>query len=258
MPVTPDPLRIARLAADAAGAVALRAFGRTLKVETKADHTPVTAIDRAAETTARRIIGRAFPEDGFLGEEFGDTRPGADARWIIDPIDGTKAYIRGMPIWGTLIARQERGRITTGAMALPALGHRMWARKGGGAFLDGRRVRVSRHRTIRGAYILNGDLDGFVRRGALKNLGAIARKAATIRSLGDCAAYRWVIEGRAEAMIESTVSAWDVAALEIIVEEAGGRITDWSGGKSWHANKESNVVASNGRIHDELLRLLKR
>src|SRR5688572_23677269 len=110
MPSRPDPLTVARRAADAAGAVALRSFGRKLKVERKSDDTPVTAIDRAAERTARQVIARALPEDGFLGEEFGDTRPGAEARWIIDPIDGTKSYIRGIPYWGTMIAREVRGR----------------------------------------------------------------------------------------------------------------------------------------------------
>ena len=255
MAARPDPLRIALRAADAAGAVALRSFGRKLRVMTKADRTPVTAIDRAAETTARRVIARAFPEDGFLGEEFGDTRPGAEARWIIDPIDGTKSYIRGIPFWGTLVAREVRGRITTGAVTLPALGYRMWAHRGRGAWLNGRRIRVSRHGTLRGAYLLNGDLDAFMKRGALPRIGAIAARSAIIRSLGDCGAYVWVAGGKADAMIEAAVSPWDVAALKVIIEEAGGRVTDWRGRDT---HMISDIVASNGRLHAALLRRLKR
>ncbi len=248
-------LRVALAAAEKSGAIAHRAFGTRLKVETKADHTPVTAIDRACEEAMRRTITRAFPQDGFLGEEYGSTNPGADIRWIIDPIDGTKGYLRGIPFWGCLIAREVRGWLDVGVIHLPALGHTLWAVRGRGAFLDGRRIRVSRVADLRRAYVLNGDLEAFVQRGALARLARIARRSAVVRSLGDCAAYRWVATGNAEAVIEASLHPWDVAAVKIIVEEAGGRVTDWRGRDS---HLIDNIVASNGRLHRRVLSLLRR
>lgn len=248
-------LRTALAASRRAGAIALRAFGTRLVIETKADATPVTAIDRACEEAIRRTIHRAYPTDGFLGEEYGSTNPGAAIRWIIDPIDGTKGYLRGMPFWGNLIAREVRGRLDVGVVRLPALGQTLWAVRGGGAFLNGRRIRVSRTGSLRRAYLLNGDLEAFVSRRALPRLARIAQSVAVVRSLGDCAAYRWVASGHAEAVIEAALHPWDVAAIKIIIEEAGGKVTDWQGRDS---HMIRNIVASNGRLHAQLLRLLKR
>jgi histidinol phosphatase-like enzyme (inositol monophosphatase family) len=247
-------LPVALRAARCAGAIALRAFGTRLRVHTKADATPVTAIDRAGELAIRRIIARAFPADGFLGEEHGSTRPDAPVRWIMDPIDGTKNYIRGIPFWGTLVAREVLGRIDVGVVCFPALRQTLWAARGGGAFLDGRRIRVSRVSDLNRAYIQHGDLEAFHKRGALPRLAAIAARCAMIRSFGDCPAYRWVASGQAEAMIEASISPWDIAALKIIVEEAGGRMTDWRG-RDTHMLDQ--VIASNGRLHRPLLNLLR-
>jgi len=250
----PDDLKIALEAAQAAGRVAMRAFGRRVRVEHKADATPVTEYDRAGEAAARRVIARAFPSDGVLGEEFGTTRAGAEARWLIDPIDGTKSFIRGLPYWGTLVAREVRGRLTAGVIHLPAMGRTIWAARGRGAFLNGKRVRVSRHATLRGACVLHADLDTFVRYRALNGFRAIARRGAIIKAIGDCPAYVWLASGRVEAMIEPEVDPWDIAAPRIIIEEAGGRVTDWQGRDS-HLIK--NVIATNGRIHGPLLRILR-
>jgi histidinol phosphatase-like enzyme (inositol monophosphatase family) len=247
-------LRVALAAAHRAGAIAMRAFGTRLTIETKADATPVTVIDRACEEAMRKTITRAFPTDGFLGEEYGSTNPGADIRWIIDPIDGTKGYLRGLPFWGCMIAREVRGRLDVGVVHMPALRQTLWATRGGGAFLDGRRIRVSRTTSLRKSYILNGDLEAFAHRGALPRLGRIARSAGVVRSLGDCAAYRWVATGNAEAVIEAALHPWDVAAIKIIIEEAGGRVTDWAG-RNDHMIR--NIIASNGRLHGTLLRALR-
>ncbi|MEK7476996.1 MAG: inositol monophosphatase family protein [Candidatus Coatesbacteria bacterium] len=250
----PDELAVALRAAGAAGAVAMRAFGRKVRVERKADDTPVTVFDRAAEEAARRVIARAFPSDGVLGEEHGATRTGADARWLIDPIDGTKSFIRGLPYWGTLVAREVRGRLTAGVIALPAMGRTIWAARGRGAFLNGRRVRVSRQGALRGACVLHADLDTFVRYRALGVFDGIARRGAIIKAIGDCPAYVWLGSGCVEAMIEPEVDPWDIAAPRIIIEEAGGRVTDWKGRNSGGIR---NVLATNGRIHAALLKILR-
>ena len=250
----PGVLRVALAAIHRAGSIAQRAFGTRLRVEMKADATPVTAIDRAGEETIRRMITRAFPGDGFLGEEFGDTRPGAEHRWIIDPIDGTKSYIRGIPTWGCLLARETHGRVDLGILYLPPLRQTLWATRGGGAFLDGQRLRVSRQATLRGSYLMNGGLDAFRSRGALARLGRLAARSAIISSPGDCTAYRWVAGGHADAVIEAAISPWDIAALKVIIEEAGGRLTDWRGRDS---HMISDVVASNGLLHPAVLKALR-
>jgi len=247
-------LSVALAAARRAGAIALGAFGTRLKVETKADRTPVTAIDRRCEQAIRRTITRRFPDDGFLGEEFGATGAGNGVRWIIDPIDGTKSFIRGVPSWGTLVAREVKGRVDLGVLMLPALGQTLWAVRGGGAFLNGRRLRVSRTSTLREASVLFGDLEAFQRRGAGRRLLRIAGGCAVIRSPGDCIAYRWVAGGQAEAVIEAAISPWDIAALKIIVEEAGGRLTDWKGRDT---HMISDVIATNGRLHRAMLTRLR-
>jgi len=248
-------LKTAIKAATEAGNHALKAFGRRHRIMTKTDSTPVTVVDRECEEILRKILSREFPEDGFFGEEFGSSGKGAKARWILDPIDGTKAYIRGIPLWGTLLAREVLGKLTVGVIHLPAMGRLLWAVRGKGAFLDGRRMKVSATGNLWGAYIAHGDLDLFVRHRALKRLVSVARRGAVLRSLGDCPAYMWVAGGHADAMIESEVAPWDVAAPKIIMEEAGGSLTDWNGNDS---HLITNVVTANRLLHPKLLKLLKK
>jgi len=248
-------LKVAIAAATEAGNHALKAFGRRHRIMTKKDSTPVTVVDRACEEILRRVLSHEFPEDGFCGEEFGLSRPGAGARWIIDPIDGTKSYIRGIPFWGTLLAREVDGRLTLGVVHLPAMNRLLWAVRGKGAFMNGRRLKVSTRGSLRGAYVAHGDVDLFVRHRALRRLTSVGRRGAILRSLGDCPAYMWVAGGHADAMIESEVAPWDVAAVKVIVEEAGGLFTDWNGRNS---HMISNVVTSNSILHPKLLKLLKK
>lgn len=250
----PDPLKVAVNAAETASRVAMRAFGKKIRIERKKDDTPVTEYDRGAEEAARRVIARAFPGDGVLGEEFGATREGAESRWILDPIDGTKSFVRGLPYWGTLVAREVRGRITTGVINLPAMGIIAWAQRGRGAYVNGRRVRVSAHTGLSRAYVLHGDLDLFVRHRAFGRLANVAKRGAIIKAIGDCPAYVWLASGRAEAMLEAVVDAWDIAAAKVIVEEAGGRFTDWHG-RDTHMIR--TVLATNGRVHGPLLSIFR-
>ncbi|MEK7765876.1 MAG: inositol monophosphatase family protein [bacterium] len=251
----PDPLRTAIAAALKAGAVARRGFRGKFKVELKSDDTPVTAVDRACEEILRRDLMKAFPGDGLVGEEYGTERADAEAIWIVDPIDGTKSFIRGVPFWGNLIAREVRGKLTLGVMYLPALDELYVATRGGGAWHNRRRLRVSRVRRFADAQILHAPLEGLARRGALPALARIGKRARTMRGYGDCWAYTWLVKGSAEAMIETGLNPWDVAAVKIIVDEAGGRMTGWDGTDSWRIR---DTLASNGHFHPPLLRLLRR
>lgn len=255
MPHRPAPLRAAIHAALTAGAVARRGFKAGLKVDFKADHTPVTAADRGAEEVLRRELSRAFPDDGFVGEEFGEDRAQAEHVWVIDPIDGTKSFVRGVPFWGTLVARADAGGLELGVMYLPVLDELWTAVRGGGTFRNRRRVRVSRISRLAAAQILVAPLGGFAGSPKLARIGRIAARAMTTRGYADCWGYSFVADGRAEALVESGLNPWDVAAVKILIEEAGGRMTGWDGADSWRIR---DTLASNGRLHAPLLKLLRR
>ncbi len=239
-------------AARAAGEIAMQYYRAGVEVTLKADRTPVTQADREAEQAIRAVLRRAFPDTGFLGEEFGAQGP-SDRRWIIDPIDGTKNFVRGIPVWAVLIALEEQGEVTTGVVLNPASGDCFWARRGEGAFQDGERLRVSEIATLAEATLLHSGLnllratahwDGFVRL-----VDATCRQ----RGFGDYFGYGLVAQGRAELYAEVDLKPWDIAAVKILVEEAGGRLTDFSGRPTIY---DGTVLASNGRLHDEALRLL--
>jgi histidinol-phosphatase len=254
MPAKRDALRVAMQAARRAGTIALRGFGRKLRVERKPDSTPVTAIDRACEEELRRIISRFFPLDEVMGEEFGTSTGRTGNRWIIDPIDGTKSFIRGIPFWGVMVAREEEGVLSLGVIYFPALGETLYAQRGKGAFLDRLRLRVSRTKSLRASTILHGDLSCFALTGTLARLGKIASQTEATRGYGDCWGYSWLCQGRAEAVIEAAMHPWDVAAPKVIVEEAGGRMTDWRGRDSYAIG---NSLATNSLLHAPLRKLLR-
>lgn len=241
-------------AAHAAGRIAMRAWGGKLKIETKADLTPVTAIDRACEEAIRASLHRDFPGDGLLGEEFGGESGSGGARWIVDPIDGTKNFIRGGPFWGVLIAREEAGRLVAGVCWLPALNQLSWAARGRGAFLNRKRLRV-RTAPLAKSYVIHSPLGDFVRTKTLKRLARIATRCSVAGCLGESSPFLWVAQGHAQAMIEADIKPWDVAAPRIIVEEAGGRSTVWRG--SWGNTKGLGLLASCRRTHGPLLRALQ-
>jgi histidinol-phosphatase len=239
-------------AARAAGEIGLRYYQRGVEVALKADQTPVTQADREAEAAITAILARAFPDTGFLGEELGERGP-ADRRWIVDPIDGTKNFIRGIPIWAVLIALEEQGRVTTGVIFNPATGELFWARRGEGAWRDGRRLRVSDTARLDEAFLLHSDLgilraqgwwDGFVR---------LVDGTARSRGFGDYYGYGLVAEGKADLYLEVDLKPWDVAAVKILVEEAGGRLTDFAGRDTIYGG---TVMASNGRLHGAALAAL--
>ena len=216
---------LARLAGDIAHAF----FRQDVAVETKTDGSPVTIADRRAEAFAREWIASRFPHDGILGEELGLDRPEAARQWIIDPIDGTKAFIRGVPLWGTLVAVAEGPHVLAGAAAFPALNEYIVAGVGGGCWWNEARCSVSAVDDVRAATLLTTS-ERFpgepARRGAWQDLAA---RAAVCRTWGDCYGYLLVATGRAEAMVDNTVRPWDIAAFAPIIAEAGGVLTDWEG-----------------------------
>lgn len=211
------------------GDLALAFFRKGVAVDFKGDGSPVTEADRASEKTAREWIEAHFPEDGILGEEFGETRTGAKRRWILDPIDGTKTFIRGVPLWGTLVALAEGERILAGAAYFPAVGDVLVAAPGAGCFWNGKRTRVSTEADLSRALVLATDerFQEFPERG--RRWRELTARASVARTWGDCYGYLLLATGRAEVMVDEVLSPWDAAAIQPIVEEAGGVFTDWTG-----------------------------
>lgn len=247
-------LEIAIEAARAAGQLALHYFSGTFHVERKADMSPVTEADRRAEETIVSMLRSAFPDFGFLGEEYGTQGPQDGTRWIIDPIDGTRNFVRGIPYWATLLALEESGEVTLGVIHAPATGELFYARKGQGAFADGKRLRVSAIDRLDEAFLVHGSLnlirktehwDGFV---------GLADATERQRGYGDYHAYTFIARGQAELCVEVDVKPWDLAAVKIVVEEAGGRFTDLAGNSTIYSG---NALVSNGRLHDQVLALLR-
>jgi len=241
--VSPDPdLALALELADAADAITLGRFRAVdLVVETKPDRTPVTEADRAVEEELRRLLTERRPEHRILGQELGETGEGDGPRWIVDPIDATKNYLRGIPVFATLIALEERVAV----VSAPALGLRWWAERGGGAYADGRALQVSRVSRIEDGVLTYTSLDGFDER-----FYALAARSWAARGFGDFWQYMLLAEGAVDVCVENAANLWDLAAPKLIVEEAGGRLTDLSGADRADGG---NALASNGLLHESLL-----
>ncbi len=245
-------LEVAVAAAKAAGEVALRYFRTALQVERKQDHSPVTFADREAEQRAVAVVREAFPEHGILGEEFGE-QGGAGARWIIDPIDGTRSFIRGIPFFATLIALEEDGQITTGAVYAPAVDDLLYAQKGQGAFDQRGRLHVSSVATLSHSMLVFGGASALRGHGYWGAYERLVDHSSRQRAYGDYFGYTFVARGQAEAMVDVDLKPWDLAALKIIIEEAGGRFTDFAGQATAFGG---NAIASNGLVHEEIRRLI--
>jgi histidinol-phosphatase len=224
-----------------------------LHVETKPDLTPVSEADRAVEHEVRARLAADRPDDAILGEELGETGSGAARRWIIDPIDGTKSYVRGVPAWATLLALEVDGEMVVGVVSAPALGRRWWAARGQGAFADGDRIHVSEVHALEDAHVCAPNEREFEPRGLGDAWREIARQSWRPVGFADFWGHMLVAEGAADAMIEPVLALWDVAALRPIVEEAGGRLSDLTG-TGWA--DEAPCVTSNGALHDEILSIL--
>ena len=243
-------LRAAVEAAAAAAAISRDYFHGNLTVTTKADRTPVTQADVECEEAIRSIILGTFPEDGFYGEETGTTRDDADRLWLVDPIDGTKGFIRQYPFFSTQIALMREGEIILGVSSGTMFEELAWAERGQGAWLNGERLRVSDiDRPDRGA-VSTGNLKSLAASPGWPALGAIVAEADRIRGYGDFYHYHLLAAGKIDAVIESDVNILDVAALSIIVEEAGGVFTDLNGNRPGLGIR--SVLAANPAMHAHL------
>lgn len=267
-----DDLALALALAEEADAITLARFrALDLRVHTKPDATPVTDADTAVEALVRRRLAAARPDDAVLGEEQGETAgtptagtpPGAGPparRWVVDPVDGTKNFARGSPVWATLIALEAAGVPVVGVASAPALGRRWWASAGAGAFATEpggggpRRLRVSTVTDLGDASLSYSSLTGWEERGRLDGFLDLARRVWRTRAYGDFWSHLLVAEGVVDVSAEPEVSRWDLAALDVVVREAGGRLTDLAGRPGPGGG---SVVASNGLLHEQVLRALE-
>jgi histidinol-phosphatase len=233
---------------------ALRYFDGKFDVETKADLSPVTIADREAEAQLRYALQTAFPGDGFLGEEYGDTPSATGYRWIIDPIDGTRSFVRGIPVWGTLVGLEYKGELIAGVVEAPALGQSWRALRGDGAWRGDRRLHVSSETDLKKSLVFYSGMQWFAEAGASDIFWDLIGKTDRQRGFGDFYGFMLVAQGSGEMMVEYGVHAWDVAALAPIVEEAGGRFSNWDGRCDIH---RPDVLVSNGKLHEASLEILR-
>jgi histidinol-phosphatase len=241
-------------AARAAGAIAMRYYRGSFDVTWKADATPVTQADQEAERTIVEILGGAFPDHGFLGEEFGAKGP-QERRWIIDPIDGTRNFVRRIPVWAVLVGLEEAGEVTAGAIYNPVTDEMYAAYRGGGASLNGERIHVSAIAEMAKATFLHAGL-GLVRKaGWWPGFERLIDGTLSQRGPGDYLGYALVASGRGEIYAELDLKPWDLAPCKIVVEEAGGRFTDFEGRPTIYTG---SALVTNGHLHDEVLALLRR
>ena len=253
-------LALAQEACDEADGIARSVFRRDLDITTKPDRTFVTQADTAIERAIRTRILAAYPDHGLVGEEYGTEAGEARTRWYIDPIDGTHNFIRGVPLFGTLLAVERDGELQAAVISAPALRERWWARRGGGAWAHGadearpRRIRVSAVRALEDAQVLYGSGHDLEASGKAPGFHDLLGDVWRERGFGDFWGYALLAEGAAEAMVEVDLNSWDAAAPTVLIEEAGGRVTDFHGRR---AIDSGTFLATNGLLHGEVLSRLR-
>lgn len=251
-PALSDLLNVARDAALEAGKLTLKYFREGVAVETKADATPVTIADKEAEKLIRARIAKAYPDHAIIGEEHGEQKGNAPVRWIVDPIDGTKSFVRGVPLYGVLVGVEVSGRAQVGVLHLPATGDTLCAASGQGCTWNGRPCRVSDVGKLEDATLLTSDTEHCRRRSDAYE--RLASKAKVVRSWGDAYGYFLVATGRAEVMLDPAMHPWDCAPLLPIVQEAGGHFANWQGEATiWG----KDAFATNAKLYDDVLSVLK-
>ncbi len=248
-----EELEFALNLCEEAAKVIRRHFRTGLQVETKRDNTPVTAADRGAEERLRDLIRQHTPNYGVIGEEFGTEIGTEDRQWVIDPIDGTKAFVHGVPLFGTLLALLEKGKAIVGIIQLPALGHVLQATLGGGAFVDGKPARVSGITSLEESLLLDGSATTMERLGHGPAWSSLRQRAKLHRGWGDCYGHFLVATGGAEVMADPIVEIWDVAPMQVILPEAGGRFTALTGEDSISLR---SGLSTNGHLHGAVLQAM--
>ena len=255
-----DDLALALTLADRADTLTSARFGALdLRVDTKPDLTPVTDADRAVETELREVLGRERPGDSIVGEEFGGATSFTGRQWIIDPIDGTKNFVRGVPVWASLIALLHDGVPVVGVVSAPALQRRWWAAHGRGAFAavnaaPARRLSVSSVAQLNSASLSFSSLSGWAQLGVRDRFIALTDAVWRVRAFGDFLSYCLLAEGAVDIAAEPEVSVWDLAPLDIVIREAGGQFTGLDGTAGPH---RGSAVATNGLLHEEVLSSLQ-
>jgi histidinol phosphatase-like enzyme (inositol monophosphatase family) len=237
-----------------AGEVTLRYFGGRVPADDKADGTPVTRADRESEGLLRDRIGARYPDHGILGEEFGEDRPDAPVRWILDPIDGTRSFMRGVPLYGVLIGIEVAGEPVVGVIHFPALGEMVSAGRGLGCRWNGEPCSVSDAESLDEALILTTDIERILSRPQGAGWRLLQQSSDFSRTWGDCYGHALVATGRADAMVDPVLTAWDASPFLTILTEAGGRFTDLTGAPTIHGG---SGVSTNGRLHDRILGVLE-
>ncbi len=248
-------LRFSLKLTDQCNKISMKYYKKTLKPKYKADNSPVTIADKKCEEFLINSISDKFPKHDFLAEESGKAGKDSEFKWIIDPIDGTKNFMRNFPFWGTLIALEHQGEVILGIIALPAMGKIYYAGKGLGCYENKKRVKVSKISELKNSYCIFGGLDYILKEDYKNNFLHLVEMCYYDRGYGDCFGHTLVIKGKSEFMIDPFVSPYDVAPIKICIEEAGGMFTDIKGEKSIYTG---SAVTSNGIMHDEVLKMLNK
>ncbi len=254
-------LELALTAAREAGDITLKYFRQgNYEVEVKSDASPVTQADRESEQHLRSRIAEVFADDAVLGEEFGETAGSSGYRWILDPIDGTKSFIHGVPLYGTLVGVEHAGESKIGVIHAAAAGETVYAAQGGGAwYVSGngtpQAAQVSATANLAEGLLLSSEVEGFTATGKFDIFAQLSHAAKITRTWGDCYGYLLVVTGRADAMIDPRMHLWDAAALQPILIEAGGTFTDWEGQPTIYSG---NGIATNGKVLDEVLAITRQ
>lgn len=257
MHTTPSPSVLLEFALDAiwqAGRITLGHFQTRFTAERKSDNSPVTIADRQAEQKLRELIAQYWPDHGIIGEEYGQQRGDSPYTWVIDPIDGTKSFVCGVPMYSNLLALLDGDEPLIGIVNLPAQNETMYAVRGGGAFWNGRRAHVSAVSRLADAVLLASDLDGFSTYGKIDAWQRLLDATYIQRTWGDAYGYMLIATGRADVMVDPRMEVWDAAPLKVILEEAGGTFTDWNGTPTIH-HREG--VATNGILMEQAMRTIR-
>lgn len=239
--------------AERASRIAFSHFRQKLLIEMKENHTPVTIADKKTEEMIRKELEVSYPEWGIIGEELGDVTKRSDFTWTIDPIDGTRSFIRGIPLFGTLLGLLHKGEPIVGVMVLPALDETYAAAKGCGTHCNGTQVRVSTVKSIESSFLAVGDTSCFEAAGKTKTLNQLLEKSDVCRGYTDCFGHSLVLRGAIDAMIDPAVSIWDVVPIACLVKEAGGVFCDFEGNESYTS---SNFVSCTPGVRKDLLEVL--
>lgn len=236
-----------------ANLITLKYFSKKIKHRLKENLSPVTTADIKSENFIISRIKEKFPEHSILAEESGNNDSGNDFKWLVDPIDGTKNFMRKYPFWGTLLALEYCGEIVMGIISMPAMNETIYASRGNGCFADKKRVKVSKVKKVSDSYLIHGGLNYIFSQPYRKNFIELVNSTNYDRGFGDCHGHTLIIKGQAEIMVDPHVSPWDVAPVKICIEEAGGRFTDIIGNNTIYSG---SALVTNGKVHEEALKIL--